>query len=141
MELPLSGTVLISVNRKEKDEVAAVAKLLHENNFKILATSGTYDVITAAGIPAEKILKLYEGRPNIVDAITNGQIDLIINSPIGKDSMYDDSYIRMNAINKKIPYITTITAALAAAEGIDHMNKRHMGEIHSIQEWHKMITE
>lgn len=141
MELPLSGTVLISVNRKEKDEVAAVAKLLHENNFKILATNGTYDVITAAGIPAEKILKLYEGRPNIVDAITNGQIDLIINSPIGKDSMYDDSYIRMNAINKKIPYITTITAALAAAEGIDHMNKRHMGEIHSIQEWHKMITE
>lgn len=140
MELPLSGTVLISVNRKEKDEVAAVAKLLHENNFKILATSGTYDVITA-GIPAEKILKLYEGRPNIVDAITNGQINLIINSPIGKDSMYDDSYIRMNAINKKIPYITTITAALAAAEGIDHMNKRHMGEIHSIQEWHKMITE
>ena len=139
--IPLEGTVLISVNRQDKPEVAEVAKMLYDNGFKILATGTTCDLINEAGIPATKVKKLYEGRPNILDHITNGEIQLIINTPIGKDSANDDSYLRKAAIKNKIPYITTIAAAKAAAEGIDHMRKRHTGEIHSLQEWHKEIKE
>ena len=93
-KLPLSGTVLISVNRKDKAEVVEVAKLFHENNFRIIATEGTCQLINEAGIPAEKVKKLCEGRPNVLDEITNGQVDIIVNSPVGKDSVYDDSYLR-----------------------------------------------
>ena len=139
--IPLEGTVLISVNRQDKPEVAEVAKILYDNGFKIVATGTTCDLINEAGIPAEKVKKLYEGRPNILDHISNGEIQLIINTPIGKDSANDDSYLRKAAIKNKIPYITTIAAAKAAAEGIDHMRKRHTGEIHSLQEWHKEIKE
>lgn len=89
-KLPLSGTVLISVNRKDKPEVVEIAGLFKEAGFKILATGTTCDLITEAGIPAERVKKLYEGRPNILDLITNGDISLIINSPIGKESMHDD---------------------------------------------------
>jgi len=139
--LPLKGTVLISVNKKERAEAPEVAKLLYDNGFRILATGATCDAINEAGIPAEKVKKLYEGRPNILDHISNGEIDLIINSPIGKASVHDDSYIRKAAIKSKIPYITTIVAGKAAAEGIDHMIRRHKGNIHSLQEWHKLIRE
>ena len=139
--IPLEGTVLISVNRQDKPEVAEVAKILYENGFKIMATGTTCDLINEAGIPAEKVKKLYEGRPNILDHISNGEIQLIINTPIGKDSANDDSYLRKAAIKNKIPYITTMAAGKAAAEGIDHMRKRHTGEIHSLQEWHKEIKE
>ncbi|MCR5282906.1 MAG: carbamoyl-phosphate synthase large subunit [Lachnospiraceae bacterium] len=140
-ELPLSGTVLISVNRQDKPESVEVAKILADNGFKILATGTTCDLLVENGIPAIKVKKLYEGRPNILDHISNGEIDLIINSPVGKDSTHDDSYLRKAAIKNKIPYITTIAAGRAAAEGIDHMNKRHLGELHSLQEWHEKIEE
>lgn len=110
-KLPLKGTVLISVNRKDKAEVAEVAKMFAEDGFKILATGNTYEIIREAGIEAEKVKKLYEGRPNILDMITNGNIDLIVNSPVGKDSLHDDSYLRKAAIKAKVPYITTIAAA------------------------------
>ena len=99
-KLPLSGTVLISVNRKDKPEVVEIAGLFKEAGFKILATGTTCDLITEAGIPAERVKKLYEGRPNILDLITNGDISLIINSPIGKESMHDDSYLRKAAIKR-----------------------------------------
>src|SRR5699024_10942658 len=98
LELPLEGTVLISVNRKDKEEVVDVAKLFAENGFRILATEGNYKVITAAGIAAEKVKKINEGRPNVYDLITNGKIDIVINSPVGKDSTIDDSYLRKAAI-------------------------------------------
>ena len=93
-KLPLEGTVLISVNKKDKDEVVEVARSLAGDGFKVVATEGTYNLITAAGIPAMKAKKLYEGRPNVGDMITNGDFDLIINSPVGKDSVHDDSYLR-----------------------------------------------
>ncbi|MCI5826699.1 MAG: carbamoyl-phosphate synthase large subunit, partial [Lachnospiraceae bacterium] len=109
--LPLSGTVLISVNRKDKPEVTEIAKLFDVAGVKILATGHTYEIITDAGIPATLVKKLYEGRPNILDMITNGDIDLIVNSPVGKDSVHDDSYLRKAAIKAKIPYVTTIAAA------------------------------
>ena len=140
-ELPLEGTVLISLNKTERPEGPEVARILSENGFKILATGNTYETIIAAGIPAEKVKKLYEGRPNILDHMSNGDIQLIINSPAGKDSVHDDTYIRKSAIKYKIPYITTIAAGHAAAEGIDHMKKSHLGNIHSLQEWHTSIKE
>ncbi len=140
-KLPLGGTVLISVNRKDKAEVLDVAKLFDEAGFKILATGNTCDLITAAGIPAEKVKKLYEGRPNILDMITNGEIDLIINSPIGADSVHDDSYLRKAAIKGKIPYMTTIAAAKATAEGILSVQKGGRGEVHSLQSLHAMIKD
>ena len=138
-KLPLGGTVLISVNRKDKAEVVEVAKSFYEDGFKILATGGTYDVITAAGIPAEKVKKLQEGRPNIYDLITNGEVDLIVNSPVGKDSVNDDSYLRKAAIKSKIPYVTTIAAAKASAEGIHYIKTHPESEIKSLQEYHSEI--
>ena len=139
-KLPLEGTVLISVNRKDKEEVVEVAKMFHENEFKIVATGGTYDLITAAGIPAEKVNKVSEGhRPNTLDLITNGKVDLIVNSPIGKDSVNDDSYLRKAAIKGKIPYMTTIAAAKATAEGIAYLRKHGNSEVKSLQELHSEI--
>ena len=138
-KLPLEGTVLISVNRKDKAEVIEVAKSLSDDGFKILATGGTYDMIRSAGIPAEKVKKLSEGRPNVNDLITNGKIDLIINSPVGKESMSDDSYLRKAAIKARVPYVTTIAAAKATAEGIHYVKTNPQSEIKSLQEFHSEI--
>ncbi|MCI9422012.1 carbamoyl-phosphate synthase large subunit [Lachnospiraceae bacterium WCA-9-b2] len=140
-KLPLKGTVLISVNRKDKAEVAEVAKMFAEDGFKLLATGNTYEIIREAGIKAEKVKKLYEGRPNILDLITNGQIDLIVNSPVGKDSIHDDSYLRKAAIKAKIPYITTIAAAKVTARGIQHMNAHGRGDVKSLQQLHGEISD
>ncbi len=140
-KLPLKGTVLISVNRKDKEFVVDVAKSFKDDGFNILATGNTYELIQDAGIECNKIKKLYEGRPNILDAITNGEIDLIINSPVGKDSVHDDSYLRKAAVKAKIPYITTIAAARATAEGIKYVNEHKTGEIASLQELHSKITD
>ncbi len=139
--LPLEGTVLISVNRKDKEEVVEVAKGFAEDGFRIVATGGTYDLITAAGIPATKVKKLYEGRPNVADMITNGEIQLIVNSPVGKDSVNDDSYLRKAAIKAKVPYITTIAAARATVEGIHYVKSHKGSELKSLQELHSEIRE
>lgn len=139
--LPLGGTVLISVNRKDKAEVVEVARQFAENGFKIIATDTTCKLINEAGIPAERVNKLQEGRPNILDLITNGKIDLIINSPVGKDSIHDDSYLRKSAIKAKIPYMTTIAAAKATAKGIHNVKKHGLGDVQSIQELHSLIKD
>ena len=141
-KLPLEGSVLISVNKKDKGEVAEVAKMFYENGFEILATGGTCDLITAAGIPAKKVHKLSDGyRPNTLDLITNGSVDLIVNSPIGKESVYDDSYLRKAAIKGKIPYMTTIAAAKATAEGIAYLRTHGNSEVKSLQELHSEIHD
>lgn len=140
-KLPLEGTVLISVNRKDKEEVVDVAGSFVNDGFKVLATGGTYDLIADAGLPVTKIKKLYEGRPNILDAITNGEIDLIINSPVGKESVHDDSYLRKAAIKARIPYMTTMAAAKATAEGIAYVKKNGSSEVRSLQELHSLITD
>ncbi len=136
-KLPLEGTVLFSVNSADKPEVANVAKIFEECGFKILATGRTYDTILAAGIDVKKIHKIQEGRPNIVDAIMNGEIQLIVNTPAGKEKVFDDSYIRKNAIKAHVPYITTMAAAKATAEGIAAVKKQGKLEVHSLQELHK----
>ncbi len=137
----MGETVLISVNQKDKAEVVEVAQAFADAGFHIVATGATYDLITSAGISAEKVKKQYEGRPNVLDLITNGKIDLIVNSPVGKDSAYDDSYLRKAAIKGKIPYMTTIAAARATAEGIRYVQKHGNGEVHSLQALHAQITD
>ena len=137
--LPLKGTALISVNEQDKPEVAEIAQSLYEDGFRIFATGKTWRTINDAGIPCVKVKKLYEGRPNILDFITNGDIQLIVNSPSGKESIHDDSYLRKAAIKNKIPYITTMAAAKAAAEGIAQVYRRGAGQVRSLQEWHSLI--
>jgi len=140
-KLPLEGTVLISVNRKDKDEVVEVARSLAGDGFRILATGGTCDILNANGVPATKVNKLSEGRPNIKDLITNGKVDLIINSPVGKDSVNDDSYLRKAAIKAKVPYMTTVAAAKATADGIHYLKKHGGSEVKSLQELHSEIHD
>lgn len=140
-KLPLEGTVLISVNHKDKPELPEIAQSFHEAGFKILATGSTCRIICEMGIPAEKIKKLSEGRPNVLDYITNGKIDLIVNSPSEKESVTDDSYLRKAAIKGKIPYMTTMAAAKATAEGIKHIKKYGSSEVKSLQELHSEIRD
>ena len=139
--LPLRGTALISVNNKDKLEVVPIAKSLCESGFKLMATGKTCDLLMEAQIPVKRVRKLYEGRPNILDHMTNGDIQLIINSPVGKDSIHDDSYLRKSAIKYRIPYITTMAAAKAAVEGISFAKKTADTDVRSLQEWHAMIRE
>ena len=137
--LPLVGSVLISVAQSDRAKVLEPARLLQKAGLVILATEGTQLYLAENGVKAEKILKLYEGRPNIVDAIMNGQIKLVINTPIGKQSSHDDSYIRKTAIKYKLPYITTTAAALAAARGILACKEKKR-DVKSLQEYHREIV-
>ncbi|MCM8821453.1 MAG: carbamoyl-phosphate synthase large subunit [Candidatus Omnitrophica bacterium] len=140
--LPLKGAVLITVADREKQFIPSVAKKFQELGYKVYATKGTGEILKKVGIPYEIAWKLHEQRPNIVDLIKNGQIQLIINTPAGKQSQYDDSYIRKNAIKYRIPYITTVAAAHAAARGIEAMVKsKNSYEVKSLKEYHKEILE
>ena len=136
--LPLSGTVLISVGDREKVDLLDVAKAFHEAGFNIIATTRTHAMITEAGIPAEKVFKMDEGRPNVYDLITNGKIDLVVNTPKA-DEIGDDSYVRKASIKSRVPYITTMAAALASAEGILTVQKQESNQVMSLQELHSKI--
>ena len=136
--LPTEGTVLISVSRRDRPAVLKAARKFAELGFKILATEGTHAFLAQQGIKAEAIKKLYEGRPNILDAMTNGEIHLVVNTPVGKLSQHDDSYIRKSAIKHKISYITTLPAAEAAAEGIAAC-RRGGSAVTSLQEYHARL--
>ena len=137
--LPLKGTVLLSISDGDKDEAVAVARAFYEDGFKIIATTGTAKLIEAAGIPVERVNKIYEGQPNIEDWIINGKIQLIVNTPAGKTAAHDDSYLRKGAIKHRVTYITTMVAAKAAAEGIRQMNLHGNSDVLSLQEWHALI--
>ena len=137
--LPTEGKVLISVSDLDKPQVVELAQGYYDAGFTIVATSNTYNLINENGIPAEKIKKIYEGRPNISDALTNGELAMIINTPNGKQSAHDDSYIRKSAIKMKIPYVTNIAAAKASLEGIMEMKIHGSHEVKSLQEYHKAI--
>ncbi|MDE5777763.1 MAG: carbamoyl-phosphate synthase large subunit [Lachnospiraceae bacterium] len=140
-KLPTEGTVLISVSDRDKPDLLEVAKGFNKAGFSIIATGSTYDRIVQAGIPAEKIAKINEGRPNILDKISNGKIDLIVNTPVGKKSAVDDSYIRKAAIKNRIPYFTTMTAAKAAADGICTVKGEGKLAVKSLQEFHSEIRD
>ncbi|MFC1976893.1 ATP-grasp domain-containing protein, partial [Chloroflexota bacterium] len=137
-QLPVDGTVLITVSEKDRPAVYEVARQFMELGFKIKATQGTHQFLTGKGIKAELILKVYEGRPNVVDAIMNGGIHLVINTPVGKLSQYDDSYIRKTAIKYKVPYITTLAAATAAVIGIAASLKGKK-KVKALQSYHSDI--
>lgn len=141
--LPTQGTVLISVNDADKPEVLAVARAFVQIGFDIMATEGTHRLFTENQIPATHVKKLYEGRPNILDHMTNGEIQLVINTAAGRRSQHDDSYIRKAAIRYKIPYITTMTAALASVHGIAAFLKSgYVSEqLKSLQEYHAGIEQ
>lgn len=138
--LPIKGTVLITIADRDKEKILPAAKNFKDLGFTILATRGTKNFLESHGIPAKLVLKVHEGRPNIVDAIKNGEIDLLVNTPAGRLSEYDDSYIRKNAIRYKIPYITTTSAALSATNGI---RERQNGQykVKSLQEYHSEIED
>jgi len=136
--LPQSGTVLISVTDPDKPEALDVAREFHRLGFKIKATEGTQQYLADNGVEAEKILKMNAGRPNIVDAIKNGEVQLVINTPIGKRGTSDDSYIRKAAIKHKVSYVTTMAAARAAAKGIAAYRQRDPEAV-SLQRYHARI--
>ena len=138
--LPTSGTVLVTVANRDKEKVLPAVKKLADMGFTILATTGTADFLQSHRINVQPVKKLHEGRPNIIDAMHNRQINLVINTPAGKESAYDDSYIRKSAIRYKIPYITTPAAAIATAEGIEAARKTTASEVKSLQEYHQEIT-
>jgi carbamoyl-phosphate synthase large subunit len=138
--LPFNGTVLITIADRDKNRIIETAQNFRDMGFRILATGGTKKFLLAHGVESELILKVHEGRPNIVDAIKNGEINLVVNTPAGRLSEYDDSYIRKNAIKYKIPYITTTSAALSATKGI---RERQNGEykVRSLQDYHSAIED
>ena len=136
--LPTCGTVLFSIAGADKTQAVEAARKFAKAGFRILATEGTHKCFTANSVQSEHILKLHEGRPNIVDAIMNGDIQLVVNTPIGKTSQYDDSYIRKTAIKYNIPYITTTAAAMAAAQGVEEGQQASL-TVKSVQDYHADI--
>ncbi len=143
VSLPTKGTILITVKETDRPDVFEVARKFADMGFKIKATAGTNKFLIDNGIESTAIKKLYEGRPNILDSITNNEFGLIINTPIGKSGEHDDSYIRKAAIKQKIPYITTIAAALASAKGIEAYKKAclNKNQVKNLQEYHVSIEK
>ncbi|MDP2182240.1 MAG: carbamoyl-phosphate synthase large subunit [Actinomycetota bacterium] len=137
-QLPAEGTVLITVAERDRDKILLAAADLRRLGFRIVATAGTHAFLAENGIDSEPILKLHEGRPNIEDAIKNGEIQLVVNTPAGKSSEFDDSYIRKAAIRGKVPYITTTSAATAAAKGMLARRESQEG-VRSLQSYHAQI--
>jgi len=139
LRLPTEGTVLITVADRDKPAVHEVARRFAEMGFRIKATAGTHAFLAEAGIASEPILKMREGRPNVADAIANREIQLVINTPRGKMGKADDAYIRQTAIRCKVPYVTTLAAALAAAKGIA-ARREGREAVKSLQDYHAGIV-
>jgi len=135
--LPLEGGVFITVNDHDKVTVVPIARRLHELGFRIFATEGTARHIRVRGVPAESVLKVYEGRPNVVDLLLSGQIQLLINTPLGKLTQRDDYIIRASALSHRIPYTTTMSAASAACDAITALRNSERS-VRSLQEWHQL---
>ena len=135
--LPQEGAVFVTVNDHDKPTVTPIARRLHELGFRILATEGTARFLRERAVPAEPVLKVYEGRPNVVDLIVSGQVQLLINTPLGKLTQRDDYLLRQAALEHRIPYTTTMSAAMAACDAIIAQRSR-VGEVRSLQEWHAL---
>src|SRR6058998_466365 len=138
-ELPLSGTILVTVNDSDKPTVVPIVRRFHEMGFRILATEGTQKYLRARGIPAELVAKVHEGRPNAIDLIVSGEVHLLINTPLGKFTQADDYAIRRTALVHRVPYTTTMSAASAACDAIIALRSR-TGSVRSLQEWHERTT-
>ncbi len=139
-DLPLEGTILITVNDHDKATATPIARRFHEMGFRIVATEGTARFLRARGIPAERTFKVHEGRPNCLDLIVNGQVQLLVNTPLGKHAQHDDYALRQGAISHRIAYTTTLSAASAACDAILSLRSRKTS-VRSLQEWHAMLAE
>ncbi len=138
--LPVEGRVLLTVAERDKEDLPDIANRLIRLGFSIIATEGTAGLLRDSGIPVQSVRKLHEGRPNIADAIKNREINLVINTPAGQASMYDDSYIRKTAIQYKVPYITTMAAAQASVEGIEAVRAQKLSP-KALQEYYRLSSE
>jgi carbamoyl-phosphate synthase large subunit len=136
--LPTSGTVLLSVNDGDKAGIVDVARRFHEMGFALCATRGTHELLASHGYSSQLLSKINEGSPNIADAIQAGQIQLVVNTPVGRSGKVDDSYIRKTAIRHKVPYVTTIAAALSSACGIA-ARRGEKSPLRSLQEYHQRL--
>ena len=132
-DLPERGTVVATVNDADKPAITPILRRFHDLGFKIMATNGTCRYLRARGVPAERILKVGEGRPNIVDHMISGQVQLLINTPLGKKSQYDDYAMRRAAIAYRVAYCTTLSAASAACDAVIALRMRHR-EVRTLQE-------
>jgi len=134
--LPLSGTVFLSVSDPDKPALLPIARRLRELGFRLLATSGTAAFLEAGGVPAERVHKVGEGpRPHVVDRIKNGEVALIVNTPLGRESHLDDRAIRTEAVTRQVPCITTLEGAAAAIDGIAALREGAL-QVKSLQEYH-----
>ena len=138
--LPLEGTVFVTVNDHDKATVVPIARRFQELGFKLAATKGTAKYLRQRGILATPVLKVYEGRPNGIDLIVSGQIQLLVNTPLGKLTAHDDHSMRRAALQHHVPYTTTMSAAAAACDAIIALKSRR-GEVRSLQEWHQLARE
>jgi carbamoyl-phosphate synthase large subunit len=138
--LPLSGAIFVTVNDNDKNTVVPIVRRFHGLGFKVLATEGTARHLRIRGIPASRVLKVYEGRPNAIDLLVSGEIQLLINTPLGKRTQQDDYAIRRAALQQRVPYTTTLSAASAACDAIIALRSR-VGEVRSLQEWHALARE
>jgi carbamoyl-phosphate synthase large subunit len=134
--LPLEGTIFVTVNDSDKPTVVPIVRRFHELGFRILATEGTQRYLRARGVPAERVMKVHEGRPNAIDLIVSGEVHLLINTPLGKFTQVDDYAIRRAALMHRVPYTTTMSAASAAGDAIIALRSR-TGSVRSLQEWHE----
>jgi carbamoyl-phosphate synthase large subunit len=134
-QLPLKGTVFLSVNDHDKKGVVSLARQYVEMGFHLVATHGTAEVLEAAGLQPQRVYKVKEGRPNVVDLIKGGRIQLIVNTPRGQDTFFDEKAIRRAAVQARIPTITTLAAARAAAEGISALQRGTLS-VYGLQELH-----
>ena len=134
--LPLEGAIFVTVNDHDKPTVLPIVRRFHELGFRILATEGTQRYLRGRGVPAERVLKVHEGRPNAIDLIVSGEVHLLINTPLGKFTQVDDYAIRRAALVHRVPYTTTMSAASAACDAIIALRSR-TGSVRSLQEWHE----
>ena len=134
--LPLEGTIFVTVNDRDKPTVLPIVRRFHEMGFKILATEGTARYLRARGIPTTRVYKVHEGRPHVGDLIVSGEVHLLINTPLGRLTQRDDYYIREAALQHRVPYTTTMSAASAACDAVLALRSRK-GEVRSLQEWHE----
>jgi len=138
--LPLGGAVFVTVNDHDKAAVVPIARRFHEMGFRIIATEGTSRYLRSRGVAADRVLKVHEGRPNAVDLVVSGQVQLLVNTPLGKLTQRDDYILRRVALQHRVPYTTTLSAAAAACDAVIALRSR-TGEVRPLQEWHRLTRE
>jgi len=138
--LPSGGALFVTVNDHDKASATPIVRRFHELGFRVLATRGTAAYLRARGVPAERVFKVHEGRPHAIDLVVNGEVHLLINTPLGKHAQRDDYTIRQAAIAHRVPYTTTLSAASAACDAVLALRSRQPS-VRSLQEWHELLRE